>query len=236
LEIFREQIGKNSFIATIGDLITKYVIFDASENEAKERVYNFKIDVEAIVLAFEDKFYHVEISSIRKHFIGIKPFLTIGFNYGYFTNQTNEFIVDNTTKSLNQIALAGEKIGLKFTLFDFKYSHSFAPLEWYEYRGSYRQWTAPQAKPLINNIYGFIYGSGLIYNIVNLKTEKNFNSMITGIGFGIEFFNGLETNLSYAIPLTAKDNFKEMNKKSLINFGVDIPIFEYLRAARAKNK
>jgi hypothetical protein len=231
---FREQIGKNNFIATIGDIISKYVIFDVRDDDPEKVVYDFKIDVEAIILAFEDKFYAANISSITKYKIGVKPFFTIGLNYGYFVNQNNSFNFDNNSKNLTQIALASEKVGVKFIFSDFKYTRSHPPLEWYKYRGSYRRWLNPVAKPLINNFYGMIYGSGILYNIVNLKSETNFNYAITGAALGLEFFNGLEFNLGYAMPIVPKDNIGEMLDKGFINIGFDIPIFEYLKAARDK--
>ena len=235
ISTFREQIGQNNFIATIGDIISKYVIFDIRDDD-QEKVYDFKIDVEAIILTFEDKFYAANISSIRNHKIGIKPFFTIGLNYGYFVNQNNTFNFDNTSKNLTQIALAGEKFGVKFIFSDFKYTRSHPPLEWYKYRGKYRRWKNPVAKPLINNVYGMIYGSGLLYNIVDLKSETNFKYAITGAALGLEFFNGLEFNLGYAMPIIPKDNIGQMLNKGFINIGFDIPIFEYLKAAREKRK
>jgi hypothetical protein len=235
ISTFRDQIGQNNFIATIGDIISKYVIYDFSEGD-QEKIYDFKIDVEAIILAFEDKFYAANISSIRNHKIGIKPFFTIGLTYGYFVNQNNTFNFDNTPKNLTQIALAGEKFGVKFIFSDFKYIRSHPPLEWYKYKGSYRRWKNPVAKPLINNVYIMIYGSGLLYNIVDLKSETNFKYAITGAALGLEFFNGLEFNLGYAIPIIPKDNIVQMLDKGFMNIGFDIPIFEYLKAARDKRK
>jgi len=79
-----------------------------------------------------------------------------------------------------------------------------------------------------------IYGSGILYNIVDLKSETNFNYAITGAALGLEFFNGLEFNLGYAMPLVSKNNIGEMLDKGFINIGFDIPIFEYLKAAKNK--
>ena len=81
-----------------------------------------------------------------------------------------------------------------------------------------------------------IYGSGLLYNIVDLKSETNFKYAITGAALGLEFFNGLEFNLGYAMPIIPKDNIGQMLNKGFINIGFDIPIFEYLKAAREKRK
>ncbi len=236
ISTFQDQVGRNNFIATIGDIIIKYVIFDVRDDDPEKIIYDFKIDVEAIILAFEDKFYTANISSIRNHKIGIKPFFIIGLNYGYFVNQNNEFNFDNTSKNLTQIALAGEKIGFKFIFADYKFARSYPPLEWYKYKGVYRRWLNPVSKPLISKVYGMIYGSGLLYNIVDLRSETNFKYAVTGASLGLEFYNGLEFNSGYAMPIVPKENIGQMLDKGFLNIGFDIPIFEYLKAARDKRK
>ena len=55
-----------------------------------------------------------------------------------------------------------------------------------------------------------------------------------GAGFGVEFFNGLQFNVSYAVPVVAQEAFKDIDKKAFINFGFDIPIFTYLKELRAQ--
>lgn len=229
-------LAQNSFISTIGDIITKYFVTDLSANEKADQPYTFKIDVDAIILAFEQKFSNEYIVSIQKHYFGFKPFFNIGLNYAHFINSNNTFITGTTQYQLSQLEFAGEKLGFKLIFADYEYTHSHSPMENYLYRGRQYKWLQPASKPLINNVYAFFYGSGLIYNIVNVKSNSNFNNVIIGAGGGLEFFNGLEINLSYAIPYIAKSSFSDLNAKGFINFGFDIPIFEYLSQAIDKSK
>lgn len=232
LDKFRNEIGQNSFIAKIGDIISTYVIYDMIKDDP-EKVYTFKLDVEAIILGLEDEFYNSKITGLKKHKIGVQPFFGIGINYGVFTNGNNVILNEANTESIYQIAYVSEKFGFKFLFADFEYTRSHKPLEWFQYRGTYRRWRGPVKDPLINNVYGMIYASGIIYNVVDLKSEDNFDFAMLGTGLGITFFNDLELNISYSIPLIKDENPFD---NGMINLGFDIPIFEYIRASRNKNK
>ncbi|NJL74506.1 MAG: hypothetical protein HC892_05155 [Saprospiraceae bacterium] len=230
ISLYREQIGENSFIATIGDIIKRYVIYDVPEAD----IYRFRIDVEAIILAFEDKFVESKITNIKQNKIGIKPSFEIGLNYGYFTNADNNFELDGTTVDLRQLALAAEKIGLKFVFMDLEYTRSFSPMEWYQYKGKFYRWENPPRKSTVNKVYGMVSASGLLYNVVDLKNEENFDYALIAAGFGIEFFNGLQMNLECNVPIVPGDGVNEMWRKNFIALGLDIPIFEYLRELRRR--
>lgn len=232
LSEFEEQIGQNSFLAKIGNYISKYVIYVTYTGD-KEMVFdNFKIDVESIILSFEDEFLDKGITSLKDYKIGVKPYFIIGMNYGIFASDNTTILNDDGDGNISQISFVGEKIGLKFVLADFDYTHSQKPLEWYKYRGRYTRWKGPVPDPLINDIYLSIFGSGIIYNVVDLKSEDNFDFGLIGIGAGVSFFNDLELNISYSVPIIEK-SFSYDN--AFINLGFDIPIFEYIRAVRNKN-
>ena len=229
---FRTQVGENSFIAVIGDLITKYVMLEVEEGSN----YQFEIDVESIILSMEDRFYNSQRSPLVKNPVGVQPFFTIGMNYGFFLNKNNEFVFDdpNNPETLRQLALASEKIGIRLLFNDKKYTRSFGPMEWYQYKGEYYRWTTPQRKPVVNNYHALVYFSGVLYNVVNLKSEENFNYPILGAGVGMEFFNGMQTNISVAMPIVPDNSLNEMGSKSFIAIGFDIPIFEYIQAMRSR--
>ena len=89
----------------------------------------------------------------------------------------------------------------------------------------------PPPKPTVSDIHLFAYGSGLLYNIANLKSTDNFNYAIAGAGFGMTFFNGLTANFSVACPFT--DN-KFYSNNTFLNLGFDIPIVEYIAGLRKK--
>ncbi len=231
LSDFEQEIGKNSFLAKIGGVINKYVIYESYEGD-NEMVFEFKIDVESIILSFEDEFLNSNITSLKENIIGVKPFFIIGLNYGSFTSSNTTIMNNDNSDNITDISFVGEKIGLKFLLFDFDYTHSKKPLEWYKYRGTYRRWKGPVKDPLIDDIYLSIYGSGILYNVVDLKSQDNFNFALIGIGGGITFFNNLEFNISYSVPIISNSLSYD---NSMVSFGFDIPIFEYLKALKSKN-
>lgn len=47
-------------------------------------------------------------------------------------------------------------------------------------------------KPLISSVYYNIYGSGLLYNVLDVKTNSNFNFGFVSSNVGLIIFNGLE--------------------------------------------
>lgn len=229
----QNKANKNLLAKQIFSIIETYIIIDLSDDDTSAFPYNFKIDVEAVIWTLAEKFEHVASIKICNTGVQIKPFFTIGLNQGRFLNTTDSFEFENETKLIKNFSFASEKIGLKFVIWDFKYTHSFGPNEPFLYRRTIRTWPKPVVKdPFISNIHATIYGSGLLYNIVNLKSEKNFKYAIAGVGTGMRFYNGLEMNVSYAIPLINNQSFTQMNEKAFLNVGFDIPIFEYLSEAR----
>ncbi|GAA4236909.1 hypothetical protein GCM10022291_22420 [Postechiella marina] len=230
LSDFEQEIGRNSFLAKIGEIINKYVIYESFEGD-NDMVFKFKIDVESIILTFEEEFIDINISSIKEHKIGIKPFFIIGLNYGSFTGSNSTILSNDNTDNISDISYVSEKIGVKFILFDFGYTRSQKPKEWYKYKGKYRKWNGPSADPLIDDIYLSVYGSGILYNVVDLKSQDNFNFPLIGVGGGITFFNDLELNVSYSVPIISNSMSYD---NAFLSLGFDIPIFEYLGALRAK--
>jgi len=71
-----------------------------------------------------------------------------------------------------------------------------------------------------------IIGSGLLYNIVNLKSDNNFNYALIGTGVGLTFYNGLSVNAGLGCPYT--DNRFDLTKNMFFNLGIDIPIIDYI--------
>lgn len=230
LSNFEKEIGKNSFLAKIGSIIKKYVVYYSIENP--DGIKEFKIDVEAIILSLEEEFYDKSLTSLKNTWIGVKPYFIIGLNHAIFTGDDVTILDDDASNSLTDVSFVGEKLGLKFVLADWKYKRSHAPLEWYKYRGNYIRYRAPQPEPLINDFYLHLFGSGILYNVVNLKSKDNFDFAIIGAGLGITFFNDMELNISYSIPIIENSLSSE---NSMINLGFDIPIFEYITAFRKKN-
>ena len=112
------------------------------------------------------------------------------------------------------INYASEKIGVQFILNDFKNKHRDPNT-----KSMGENYKTPQKVPVISNWYFFIYTSGILYNVVDVKTKQNFTEPIYGAGFGVSFFNKLKLNLSGTY-----------NYDFGLNLGIDIPLFEYLNA------
>ena len=116
----------------------------------------------------------------------------MGVNYASFSNDNS--LIDNGvngTNSIGSLYYASEKIGIKWKLWNWKYTHAFEAGESFEYYGKQTYWLRPQEEPLISDVYIFGYGAGLLYNLVDLKSEDNFDYALVGAGIGMTFFNGL---------------------------------------------
>ena len=138
--------------------------------------------------------------------------------------------MDGTRAAIKNINPASEKIAFRVKLWDGGYSRSFGPGETYKLRGSTFVWTEPQKKPLISSVYYNIYASGLLYNVLNLKTNENFNFGYVAGNLGLTFFNGLE--FSAGLGVVYKDGLDAKNSFLKIDF--DIPIVDYLTALKKK--
>jgi hypothetical protein len=183
------------------------------------------VDIDALISTIYQKFKPTERSN--KYF---GAFLTLGVNQGIFLNSNNTLAKNENgfPKSLNQIYFASEKIGFKYKIANQRYTRSFAPGESYTYYTSrLRSWKRPMPKTLVADYYISVYASGILYNIINTKTDDNFNYAILGSNLGITLFNGLSFNAGLACPYTknrlGKDNW-------FFNFGIDIPIIDYISA------
>lgn len=277
LEIAKNQY-ENDVVATVIDFMLENTLVEFSDQTgnpqpedaattASDKGYLY-VDVESLISAIDQKF-----SPTNKKGLGvyITPFFSIGINYASFLNSNSLTVDDNgAAKSLSNLYYASEKIGIKWKLWNWKYTHSFEagqnfkyfnqtniinpwawhgrnwkyantnrwkggrwnPFNWGKYWNPNRYWLRPQPKPLLSDIHIIAYGSGLLYNIANLKSESQFNYAVTGVGIGLTFFNGLAINASLACPYTDK-KFNATN--TFFNFGLDIPIIEYIGALTKKN-
>ncbi|MBK9175268.1 MAG: hypothetical protein IPM46_02800 [Flavobacteriales bacterium] len=232
VDLYRHHVGQNATLVRIADIITDYIIFEPEEKN-ENGLYGFSIDVEGIILSFEDKIIRSSTSPTKRSWFNLRPFFTIGLNYGYFSSFDSAFTASESL-GISQVAWAGEKIGVKWYLWDWKYTRGQQANEPYRFHG--RMWTRDvrPRDPILSNWYLSLYASGMLYTIADLRSESNFNSAIIGTGTGVRFFNGLELNVSYAAPVLPEATVQENIDAGFWNVGLDIPIFEYIRAARAK--
>ena len=86
--------------------------------------------------------------------------------------------------------------------------------------------------PFVNELYGIIYGSGLLYSLANTSTNENFDFPHVGLGVGLRFYNSLDLNLTLGFPFVKGSNFGD---NAFWGIGLDIPLGEYLERLGNKN-
>lgn len=234
VEIYRQSSTENRFIARLADIVNNYVILDESAFSEKER-FGFSIDVEGIILSLEDKVVEGLNTPTRNCWVNVRPYFTIGLNYGAYREQDLGLGTEEV-RGVPTIAWAGEKIGLKWRLWDWKYTHSREANEVFRYMGSEYTRKVRPTVPAVSNCYLNIFASGVLYSIADLRTENSYDGALLGMGGGLTMFNDLEVNLSFVAPIISGENLQRNIDAGFWNVGLDIPIFEYIRAAKAKKE
>lgn len=212
----------NSFVNNI----EKYTTINAQKNE----IY---VDVESIILAIYNKYANQETHRLDFY-------LSLGLNQSFSLGSGFKNIALDT---LNGLGFAAEKIGVKLKLINFKSIRSYEPGEKAPIIfGIKKEITDKKVRsrvPLITDIHTVLFGSGLLYNIVNTKTSEQFSSYLLGLGLGVSLYNGLDAHVCINYPLGVDAPFKEVfipnNKFQMFTFSLDIKLGEYL-AALAKKK
>lgn len=215
----------NVISSVIGFIIDNTIVEYADKNNSAQSVNSntsngfLYIDAESLINKIASHHSTLKKNKFTNYFA---PFFSIGTNYASF-NHSNNLKPDNA--SLNNLYFASEKIGFKYKIYNWKYVRAFKPGESFTYYGKHRVWKRPQEQPLIADLHFVVYGSGLLYNVVNTKSEKSFTHPIFGYGAGVTFFNGLSLNISYATPIV---NGGIRTKNSFFNIGFDVPIIDYI--------
>ncbi len=238
IDLARNQYINNDVISSILEFMLENTLIEytsvqglsilaetAEENPDNAKGYLY-LDIPSLISAIDANFGSIKRKGILNY---VTPFFSIGTNYASFEDNNG---LSSEGEDINGLYFASEKLGLKWKIWNWKYTHSFEAGEAFNYYGyKKRKWNRPQQEPLLSDLYVMAYGSGLLYNLVDLKSEDGFNYAIFGAGLGITFFNGLSLNVGYASPLVDKklDN-------GFVNVGLDIPIIEYISALTKKNK
>ena len=216
----------------------KYLSLDAEKNK-------LAIDVES---AYSDLFLKYAENRSSK----ISPYFSVGINYNlrlnkeesekeiqltpimpngdltginFLTNPMGDTLrIDSVTTDIrNSAGFIGEKIGIKVKIKDFASGTT-------NERKQSNSRRLVDRKPIIRDVYGLFYGSGLLYQIDALSSDSSFDSILFGGGLGCSFFNNLDANLTYTVP--ANTRFK----KGFLNFSFDIKITEYLGELSKRRK
>ena len=209
-------------ISTVNSFIHEFTSIKVDEGTKKEII---EFNVESFLTKIKDIKYD-RWSPFEFHF-------TVGVNSANFYRNP-VILADN--QNLYNYSFVSEKIGIKFKLCDFKYLRSHGNGETFSYWGNVFKRTAAPQDPMMSNIHLIGYASGILYNLANVGTTKDFNTPLIGGGAGITFFNGLDFNVSVGLPLIKSQSFQSNYLNAFWSMGFDIQFTEYASRLRANAK
>lgn len=230
IQTFNNSSGGNHFIYVLGTALLDHLMPYTVPNKG-DSLIGLHIDASAVIISLANRYANKDWVPISKYKLGFGPLFTVGMNHCLSLNTSATYNFDGVKNTVPNFSFIGEKIGLRLTLADYAYKRSHQPKEWYKYRGKFHRYTEPKKMPLVSAYHINFYGSGLLYNLVNTKTEQNFNYALAGTGVSAQFFNGLQIGLSVAMPIINNENFMQMRAKSFLCVSLDIPVIEYWQAA-----
>jgi len=229
-----EDLEKRDYNYAVPAKILEICLKNLSIDSAGGSDFIFTIDVEETILDIITTFDGSKIHNpLRKgiwvSIINPRLLFNIGLNYAFFPKNQ----VDGSG-SFNNVQYASEKLGLMFTIWDWKYTRDRPNGSVYKIGKTLYKRIVPQYSPFVSKLYWMAYGSGILYNIVDVKTNSSFSNSVAGVGIGIRLYNDLDFSVSY------NSRFRNSNDKlfgtanSFINVSFDIPIPEYLKLLRKK--
>jgi hypothetical protein len=228
---FIDHIDKSGRF-NVAAVYLRSIVDNVSYNEAdsiEHKPATISLSFESVLYSLKDQLVKPSQLYRTRYF---QPYINIGVNYSgfLFPNQLN-VAEDGSTSTLKGMTFASEKIGFKYKIINREYTRSFKPGIVYKYYGHSWLWKRPQPQGLIDDLFLDVHTGGLLYNVVNLKTQDSFNFPYVGCGIGVRTFNGLTFSGAFNMPYTG-NSFRKEN--AFITFGIDIPIIEYITAIRSK--
>jgi|GEM_PF-1571421 hypothetical protein len=201
----------NSFV----NAYDKYVIVIKEENR-------LQIDVEAAAVDLYERYTKNSRSNFGLLF-------TVGVNYAHQNYLMPFDEVTGERKRLeNDITFVGEKIGLKYRMWNYTKRKSMGYQASRNYNKSITSVSSYSSKPFVTDIHAIGYGSGLLYKISELNSNSGqLSKPIAGLSVGVSFFNGLDLNAGVAAEIGLARNL-------FYNISFDINFTEYLTALRKK--
>jgi hypothetical protein len=212
--IFPDSKATQTF-NTVNNSLLQHLIINNNEN-------TMSFDLESFLTFLYNRYDNMSANKTNFYF-------SVGVNQCFMPNKLIVTNSDNTTSEIENIAFAAEKIGIKYSFIDFRkraYERNNQSFGHY-----YRK------QPIVNDLHTIVYGSGLLYNIVNTTTNSQFSYPVFGLGVGCSFYNNLDFNITASIPINNSPFETPM-------FGVsfDVKIGEYfselnkMRLKRKENK
>lgn len=196
-------------VNTFGSERTKKVM--AEIVQAHDRYVTIDKDENQLVLDVESMAVDLYKRFGENNSMPVGIYFSVGIS-NQFNFSGSSLNVDGTVTN-SKFTFASEKIGLRWNILDFNKKYSLG---------------LRSQKPVINNFHWLGYFSGLLYQVEFLNSEDKFKSPLYGTGLGLTFFNGLDLNVSYAVP------FENTFKDGFLSLGFDIRITEYLTALKRK--
>ncbi len=199
-------------VSSLSDFLKKFTVFDKEKNA-------ITMDVEEVISQLYTQY---EAQTNR----WLQVYFSVGLNQTFNSSNLTDAAGGN-------VGFAAEKLGFKII-----------PNAWNVKKiraQQYEKFFGPKGKdqgfinktPFISDFHFIAYGSGLLYNIVNVKTEEKFNRPLFGVGFGPSFFNSLDLHVfaNWTFP-TAQQTLAW--DKPITGFSFDIKITEYLSRLKQK--
>ncbi len=219
-EIFETGKIKNA-LSTINTFVKDYTEITVDDEGNEALVFN----VESFLVKL-DNLQSDKIRRFQFHF-------TVGMNTTSFLNGDIDL---GDGQAISNFSHFSEKIGVKFKLINRGDWMPKNPGETYTSYGYSYIKTSPPKEPLISNWHLLLYGSGILYTVINSSTNDAFDYPMIGFGTGVTFYNALDFNVSIGIPLLENGGFKEMTNNPFLSFGFDIQIAEYLKEVGKKRR
>lgn len=199
-------------------------------NTTEERI---DVDVEGIITDLYENY-------AERGGSWIVPHLNIGLNQAVFADPKGFTVGDST--QLYNLSYASEKLGVRFKLINWRRRYATLPGESKNWRRTakfksvkdHNRYRTYVAEPLISDLYLAAYGSGLLYNVVNTKTSKDFDAPIGGCSVGLSFFSGFD--LSFGVARAFAPGQRSFDDGLLWTFGFDVRLTDYIKQVQERRK
>lgn len=182
----------------------------------------------------------INLESLLSNLNTVKPdrlrrgsvLFTVGVNTSYFIKPLSL----SNQETIQNFSYISEKIGIKYKIKDYNFWMTRNPGETYTIDGTQYKKIKPPTEPAVSDIHLLLYGSGILYNIINSGTSKSFNHPMVGAGFGLTFYNSLDLNITAGIPIIKSNSIENSFQSWFIGLGFDFPFSEYIKRLSDKRE
>jgi hypothetical protein len=212
-----KELGKAETFAFLLKTMNDYEFLFSNANSETKLIPDLINSLrEYAIIDLNNNSIEIDVASVLTHILEkyqknrkFSFYATVGLNQFW----TNTDLTDSDGKNYSNFNAASEKIGAKFKIWNFN-ERPFMEDDLYH---------KVKRKALVSDIYTMAYFSGILYKIAN-TSGRDYNSANFGLAFGLTFFNSLDFNFSYSIPMEGK-----VFQNSLMGISFEIPLSEYLK-------